>query len=244
MKLKINSFKNYIKNNDTLLKILDINNHKLESKVVSIKDNKSQIDFGHFTGFKITTKELVRCFKYNRRLSILKNNYNIVNKKLNFTFKEFSPSGDPLLSNPISKNKIKKFDNKLKSLKYLRKALVYKKLINGRIIKKVKGGFIVSLLGIFAFLPKSHSIINYGKKKRLKRPNIKITRFFFNTLPLQILGIKCFKRYNKNKRSVNYVLNLVVSFKKAFRVIQKYNKKTSIKKLVRIKNFGIWKKSL
>ena len=242
MKLRINSFKNYIKNNDTLLKILDINNHKLESKVVSIKDNKSKIDFGHFAGFKITTKELSRCFKFNRRLSISKNNSNVVNKKLNFTFKEFSPSGNPLLSNSIPKNQTKNFNNKLKFLKYLRKALVYKKLINGRVIKEVKGGFIVTLLGIFAFLPKSHFVKRFGGRKN-KSPNLKITRLFFNTLPLQILGIKCLKpRYN-NKKSVGYVLNLVVSFRKALHVIKRYNKRTHIKKLIKIKNYDIWKNS-
>ena len=244
MILNINSFKTYIKAKSTLLRIPNIRNHKLKGKIISAKSNKLQIDFGHYKNSKVTINELYKRFKCNRRIPLVINQTDLLNNIINFTIKEITPQENPILQTPILKLQPANFAAKLDALTQLKRAFIFKKLVNGRIIKKVKGGFLVTLLGFFAFLPTSHFVNDYrNKKKRKSIVNIKKTKLLFNTIPLEILGIKCLKIKSiyKTKSDVCF-LNIVVSFRKALKILQKHNKTLNTKKIIRVTKLKSCKK--
>ena len=72
MKLHQNSFINYMNKHNTLFRISNIRNYRLMCKILNLKSNLALLDFGHYTDFKITFKELQKYFYYNRLLPILK----------------------------------------------------------------------------------------------------------------------------------------------------------------------------
>lgn len=231
MTLSINSFKIYIKTQSTSIRIFNIRNHKLKGKIISAKSNKLQIDFGHYKNSKITINELDNCFKYNRRISLLANQSDLLNNKINFILKEITPQENPILQNAVLKPR--SFTTKLNSLTQLKRAFIFKKLVNGRIIKKIKGGFLIILLGFFAFLPTSHFVIDY-RNKRDNNLNIKKTELLFSTIPLEVLGIKCLESKSILNKSNTYFLNIVVSFRKALKTLEKHHKTLNTKKLIRM----------
>jgi len=233
MILSINSFKTYIKSQSTSLRIASVNNHKLKGKIISTRSNKLQIDFGHCKNSKITSSELYQCFKYNRRVPLITNQADLLNNKINFIIKEVTPQESPVLQNQILKPRSKNFTSKLNSLTQLKRAFVFKKLVHGRIIKKIRGGFLVILLGFFAFLPTSHFVIDY-RNKQYKNLNIKKTKLLFTKIPLEILGIKCLKSKSIYNKSDIFFLNIVVSFRKALKTLEKHHKMLNTKKLTRI----------
>ena len=172
MKLNQNSFINYINQNNNLFRICNIRNYRLICKIINLKSNLSTIDFGHYRNFNITFKELQKYFSYNRLLPTLKEKNDLLNNKLNCKLTEISPQGNPIFKNSISNIETVDLSTKVKSLLLLKKAFITKKIVNGRIIKKTSGGFIVAIFGFFAFLPNSHYFVK-TKKKRNPRIDIK-----------------------------------------------------------------------
>jgi len=229
--LNTNLFKAYVKTQSTLIRISNIRNHKLKGQVIAEKPNQLKLDFGHYKQSKVTTAELYQCFKYNRRIPVISDQTDILNNKINFILKERTPQENPILQSPALNPKPKDFTAKLNSITLLKQAFVLKKLIHGRIIKKINGGFLIITLGVFAFLPASHFISPYNNR-RYKGFNIKRTKLLFAIIPLEILGIKCLKStYTKPDY---YFLSIVVSLKKALKTLEKHHKLPNIKKLVRI----------
>lgn len=232
MKLNQNSFINYTHKHNTLFRISDIRNHRLICKITDFKSNLSFLDFGHYDKLKLTFKELQNYFKYNRLLRICKNKNYFLKNKLNCVFKEINPQGNPILKNCISNVVSGDFKSKVVSLLHLKKIFINKKVVNGRILKKVRSGFIVALLGFFAFLPNSQYFLRFRKKKKYAN-----TKIFFNIIPLMILAIKYLhpksKRFLKTKLKTK--LSIIVSFSKGLNNFEKFNRKVTIKKLIRIK---------
>ena len=242
MILSTNSFKTHIKFQSTLLRIASIFNHKFKGKIVSTRSNKLQIDFGHYKNSKTTSNELDKCFRYNRRVALTTNQVDLLNNKTNFVIKELTPQGSPVLENQILKPLPKTFTAKLNSLAQLKHAFVFKKLVYGRIIRKINGGFLVILLGFLAFLPASHFLTDY-RNKQYKNLNIKKTKLLFIKIPLEVLGIKCLKSKPLYNSFDIYFLNIVVSFRKALKTLEKHHKTLNIKKLVQISKLNNYKNS-
>ena len=217
MKLHQNSFINYMNKHNTLFRISNIRNYRLMCKILNLKSNLALLDFGHYTDFKITFTELQKYFYYNRLLPILKNKNAFVNNKLNCKFTEISPQGNPIFKNSILNVEIKDLYSKFKSLVILKKALVRKKVVIGRIVRQVKYGFLVTVLGFFAFLPNRHNGHN-GLKSEI---------FCYHAIPLRVIEMKLGK---VSKGGRNYV-NIVVSFTKAKKKLLKRRRKSLINKL-------------
>jgi len=228
-----NSFRTYVKTKSTSIRIYGIRNHKLKGKIIDIKPNKIKVDFGHYKNSKITATELSKCFKYNRKILPRSNQTDLLNNKISFILKEITPQKNPILQSPVIKSKPKTLINKLDSLTLLKRAFIFKKLINGRIIRKIRGGFLVVCLGVFAFLPMSHFIAGY-RSRQYKNLNIKKTKLLFTQIPLEILGIKCLKSKSTYIKPGYCFLNVVVSVRKALKTLEKHHKFLNTKKLVRI----------
>lgn len=238
----INSFKTYIKTQSTALRISDIRNHKVKGKIILAGSNKLMIDFGHYNNSKITTDEISQYFKANRKVPLIINQTDLLNNRINLNIKEITPQESPVLQNFALQFKSKNFTTKLNSLAQLKRAFVFKKLVHGKIIKKIKGGFLVLLLGFFAFLPTSHFIAYYNSKKRSNNLDLTKVHLLLTNIPLEILGIKCLK-----SKSNLYYLNIIVSLKKALKILEKHHKTLNTKKLVKInklKNCKILKHNL
>jgi len=236
MKLNKNSFINYINKHNTLFRISEIRNYRVRCKIINFQSNLSSLDFGHFTEFKITLKELQKYFKHNRLLPILKDKNDFLNNKLDCTLREISPQGNPIFKNFISKIKLKKFESKIKSLLILKKVFANKKIVNGRIIKRIKGGFIVAILGFFAFLPNPQYFLR-SRKKKVKK---KLKKIIFSQIPVKILEIKGlqFKSKGIPKTLINYELNIVISFRRGINHFKRVNRNFMIKNLICVKKLN------
>jgi len=233
MTSSINSFKTYIKTQSTALRISDIRNHKLIGKLVYSESNLAQIDFGHYNNSKITDKEIGKYFRVNRRLSSTTEQVDLLNSKISLEVKEVTPQESPILKFSRSIHGSKNFTTKLNSLTQLKRAFASKKLVHGRVVKKIKGGVLVMLLGFYAFLPSSHFLIP-NASRLYRNLNIKKTKLLVTAIPLEILGIKYLTLkpgYNKKKI---FLLNIVVSFRKALDTLNKHRKTLITKKLIRI----------
>ena len=233
MKIQQNSFINYINQQNTVFRISNIRNYRLICKIINLKSNLYSIDFGHFSNFKITSIELQKYFGYNRLLSVLKNKKDLLNNKLSCKFIEISPKGNPIFKNLNSKIEKKNLNSKIKSLLLLKKAFTNKDVVNARIVKKVTKGFLIVILGFFAFLPNSQYFL-ISKKKRIKREIKK--KIFYNVIPVVILTMKYFlvKPKRLSKIGFSYELSIVVSFRKGIKKFEERNRKYNLKKLIRI----------
>jgi len=234
MVLSRNSFRTYVKIQSTSIRIYGIRNHKLKGKVIEIKSNKIKVDFGHYKNSKITATELSKCFKYNRKILPIPNQTDLLNNKFFFSIKEITPQENPILQSPVIDTKPKNLATKLDSLTSLKRAFIFKKLVNGRIIRRIRGGFLVVCLGVFAFLPASHFIAGY-RSRQYRHVNIKKTKLLFTQIPLEILGIKCLKSKSTYTKPSYCFLNIVVSVRKALKTLEKHHKVLNTKKLVRIR---------
>jgi hypothetical protein len=233
MKIQQNSFINYINQQNNLFRISNIRNYRLTCKIINLKSNLYSIDFGHFSNFKITSMELQKYFGYNRLLSVLKNKKDLLNNKLNCEFIKISPKGNPIFKNLNSKIEKKDLNNKIKSLLLLKRAFINKNVVNARIVKKVSKGFLVVILGFFAFLPNSQYFLI--SKKRRARSDVK-KKIFYNVIPVVPLTMKyvLVKPKRLSKIDFNYELNIVVSFRKGIKKFEELNRKYNLKKLIRI----------
>jgi len=216
----IKKFKFYLYDKNTLLKTQQITRHPLKSKIFKTSNNNNEIDFGHFRNFKINKSEISNYFTSNRILKYnsLKNDVS----KLKLFFKEFTMEINPILKKKKLNIKKKSFNQTVESVKILRKSLFLKRLIKGRLIKKTKGGFLVSIQGFKAFLPNSQYYINKNSKDKKKN-------LFLKPILVRILAIKAIKynfKYSKYKKPINYVLNILVSSKKPMKKLKKKAKDT------------------
>jgi ribosomal protein S1 len=237
------SFLNYIKTKNSLLKVSNLRDYRLKSQILKVDQNKALIDLGHYKEFKATTKELNKCFNHNRRIFDFKKD-RFAKNKINFFFKEINPQENLIFKNSFSNIKSKNFSKKVDAYQNLRKAFFEKKLVNGRIVKKVKSGFIVAILGFFAFLPKSHIQFRFKKLKRNKnKKKLKLinTESFVNSslrlLPLRILAIKSIKlkKNVKVRNLIKYSFNILVSLRKAINTLRRYVINFNTEKLIRLK---------
>ena len=156
-----------------------------------------------------------------------------MNSKISLEVKEVTPQESPILKFSRSIHGSKNFTTKLNSLTQLKRAFASKKLVHGRVVKKIKGGVLVMLLGFYAFLPSSHFLIP-NASRLYRNLNIKKTKLLATAIPLEILGIKYLTLkpgYNKKKI---FLLNIVVSFRKALDTLNKHRKTLITKKLIRI----------
>ena len=222
MTIGLNTFKRYATSNISSMKILAIKSYILRGKIFSTKFIEPQIDFGHYKGFQTTKKELKLCFKYNRQILIKEQISNLKNNKLNFIFKKFEYDGNPSLINSSLKKPLQEYSNLFESRKGLKRIKMFKKLINGRILRRTKRGLVISILGLQIFLPKKlvETIEQKVKRKQLrKRKPIKnINRglekeflnkrdSLFSTIPLRLVQKKRLKKKRKKRRSKNKFLH-------------------------------------
>lgn len=235
MKLTQNSFINYINQTNNLFRISNIRNYRLICKIINLKSNLSAVNFGHYRNFNITFKELQKYFSYNRLLPIFKDKNDLLNNKLNCKLTEISPQGNPIFKNSVANIETVDLNTKVKSLILLKKAFLSKKIVNGRILKKTSGGFIVAILGFFAFLPNSHSFVKIKKKRKFRIHRAK-TKKFYSVVPFTILSIRCLQVKSKSgiKADLNYKLNIVVSFCEGIKNFTNFTRKIIVKKLIRI----------
>jgi ribosomal protein S1 len=218
MTLKLNAFESYIKSNESVFRILSLKRYKFKGKIISKKLVAPKIDFGYYKEFQATKIELETFFKYNRKL-YMKNEFKLINKKLNFVFKGFRFNQNPFLNNNIVKKEASNFFKKYEVIKSLRKSLYHKKVITGRFTKSIRGGHTITFAGFFTFVPRSH-LFNYKKK-------IKTHIERFDVLSLTVISIKCYK--NRYRRI--HKLNIVLSPKQAFVKIVNHNKKLNSKRI-------------
>ena len=211
-------FENYLSKKGSEIKLASIEKYKLKSNMTNSELNNLEFKFGHFKNFKMNKNELNNYLKFNR---IIKNS-NVYAKNLFLTFKEYNIENSPVLKNTNLNIKFKTLIKTYNSIMILKKSLLSKKLVKGRIVKEIKGGFIVSILGFKAFLPHSQSHV----QKENNEQNFKL---FYKPLLLRVLSIKIIKSNFPNPNSSNYFFNIIVSSKKTMKNLKKKSKDKNIK---------------
>ena len=132
------------------------------------------------------------------------------------------------------KNKGEKALKHTNVIRFLRKSLCHKTVVAGRLIQHTRGGYFISFTGLFAFVPNSHLLLDKIKPKR------EICRV--NSLPLEIISVKCFKNKYKVKSANVYKLSIVVSLKRLLRKINMRNKKSIIERISFLNKLDVtWK---
>ena len=216
------TFKYYIKNKATELKVPYLEKYKLKSTPQNKKINHLELDFGHFETFKVHKDEIKSYCNYNRIFDAYSLKNNITD--LYLFFKEFSLKSHPVLKDTEYKIKQKPFKQIIKSVKVIHKSLLQKKLLKGKIIKEIKGGFIVSIAGFKAFLPNSQHCIQ-------KDTNNLNSKLFFKPILVKVLSVKIVKSTFNTSNTFNYFLNIIISSKKPMKNFKRKSKKMNIKKI-------------
>jgi len=220
--MKTKAFDNYLQKDITEIRLTSIERYKLKSSINSYKTNNLEINFGHFKNFKIKKDEAQNYYNSNR---IIKNNdLTIDPNNLFLFFKEYTLESHPILKNNNLDSKFKTLNKVHNSVKILRESLLLKKLLKGRIVKEIKGGFIVTILGFKAFLPHSQHCSQ-------KENNAKDSKLLFKPILLKVLAIKVIKSTFNSSTSSDYFFNIIVSSKRPMENLRKKTENKNIKLL-------------
>jgi ribosomal protein S1 len=109
----------------------------------------------------------------------------------------------------IQKNSVKTVLKNFKRIKTLKSKNL---LIQGRTLKKIKGGFAIGFLGYIGFLPKSHL-----RKKNFNLFEWKQERLLLRKANFKLLGVK---KFTNRRKETN--INIVISIKSAQTLKPKY----------------------
>lgn len=245
-------YKNFIQKNKTskqnllnnnIYDLPDLTNRLLKSKVLSNHSKIISLDSGLKTPYKALNVETKNLYKTNRLISGLEMN---LNDHLLLEYNGITPSGDILFIPPTQVNKpnpnktINHIKGVIKVVKELRRGFLRREAIKtkGLVLKAVKGGYCISLEGIFGFIPQSRMQKHLLKKNPLPQTQQSITKNVIGTqLQYRVLTLKPFKTRN-NKITFNVVVAPVLDKTKAY-------KPKSLNKVIKMSNsdYFIYKKN-
>jgi ribosomal protein S1 len=159
-------YNKYLKENIThnnislgnLYKLPSLNKRLVKAKIKEniLKSKTITLDCGLKTSYKALPYELNNLRIKNR---VISTNKTKIEDTITLQFNGVTPSDDVLLSSPQT---IKKDSSDvieiIQRLKNLKRTFLRKKIVKGRILKPVRGGFSVAVEGFVGFLPNSHLI--------------------------------------------------------------------------------------